>query len=108
MNTMRKMCVVVAACCLAVAACNNSVTISTTSLPTGTAGQAYRYQLQGQNVASWSVTAGALPPGLTLSAAGVVSGTPTTAGTYPFTVTAAQDTTTTSPTVTQMLTLTIS
>jgi large repetitive protein len=35
---------------------------------------------------TWSVNAGTLPPGLTLSSAGVLSGTPTTTGTYPFTV----------------------
>jgi hypothetical protein len=36
---------------------------------------------------SWAVTAGALPPGLALSTGGVLSGTPTTAGSYTFTVT---------------------
>lgn len=36
----------------------------------------------------WSVTAGALPPGLDLSASGEYSGTPTKAGIYTFTVTA--------------------
>ena len=35
---------------------------------------------------TWSVTAGSLPPGITLSSAGVLSGTPTTAGLYTFTV----------------------
>ncbi len=35
---------------------------------------------------TWSVNAGALPPGITLSAAGVLAGTPTTAGSYPFSV----------------------
>ena len=35
----------------------------------------------------WSVTAGSLPPGLTLNTStGVVSGTPTTTGSYPATV----------------------
>ena len=32
------------------------------------------------------MNAGTLPPGLTLSSAGVLSGTPTAAGSYPFTV----------------------
>jgi hypothetical protein len=35
---------------------------------------------------TWSITSGTLPPGLTLSTAGVLSGTPTTAGTFSFTV----------------------
>ncbi len=35
---------------------------------------------------TWSVNSGSLPPGITLSAAGVLSGTPTTAGSYTFTV----------------------
>lgn len=33
----------------------------------------------------WSIVSGSLPPGLTLSGAGVISGTPTTTGTYSFT-----------------------
>lgn len=37
---------------------------------------------------SWSVTAGALPPGITLGSNGAFSGTATAAGTYNFTVTA--------------------
>jgi large repetitive protein len=41
----------------------------------------------GSGTYAWSET-GTLPPGLTLSAAGQLSGTPVTAGTYPFTVTA--------------------
>ena len=35
---------------------------------------------------TWSVNAGTLPPGITLSAAGVLSGTPTVTGSYPFSV----------------------
>ena len=35
---------------------------------------------------TWSVNAGTLPPGLSLSSAGVLAGTPTAAGSYPFTV----------------------
>ena len=37
---------------------------------------------------TWSVTSGTLPAGLSLSAGGVISGTPTTAGSVSFTVTA--------------------
>jgi hypothetical protein len=35
---------------------------------------------------TWSVNAGTLPPGITLSSAGVLSGKPTTAGSYSFSV----------------------
>jgi uncharacterized repeat protein (TIGR01451 family) len=35
---------------------------------------------------TWSVSSGSLPTGITLSSAGVLAGTPTTAGNYPFTV----------------------
>jgi hypothetical protein len=40
----------------------------------------------GQGPYSWSVIAGTLPPGITVSTAGVISGTPTTLATYVFTV----------------------
>ena len=35
---------------------------------------------------TWSVNAGSLPPGITLTSAGVLAGTPTTAGSYTFSV----------------------
>ncbi|MGB9456253.1 MAG: Ig domain-containing protein [Bryobacteraceae bacterium] len=40
----------------------------------------------GPSTYTWSVVTGALPPGMTFSAAGLLSGTPTTLGTFPFTV----------------------
>ncbi|HEX5631882.1 MAG TPA: putative Ig domain-containing protein, partial [Gemmatimonadales bacterium] len=68
-----------------------SVTVTTTSLPPATRNSPYSQQLQatgGIGTYSWSVVAGsgALPAGLTLSAAGLLSGTPTAAGTFNFTV----------------------
>ncbi|MCP2500770.1 MAG: Ig-like domain-containing protein [Deltaproteobacteria bacterium] len=65
-------------------------TITTTSpLTAGTVGTAYNQTFAatgGTPPYSWSVTVGTPPAGLTLSAAGVLSGTPTTAGTSNFTV----------------------
>jgi len=64
-------------------------TIRTTSLPNGTAGTAYSQTLSatGTGQITWELAAGnSLPGGLTLSPAGVISGTPTAAGTFTFTV----------------------
>lgn len=63
--------------------------VGTTSLPNGARNVDYTAVLQasgGVAPYSWSVTAGALPAGLDLSASGVISGTPTTTGTASFTV----------------------
>lgn len=61
-----------------------TVTIQTTSpLPNGSVNQAYNETLTATNGTSpytWNVSAGALPAGLSLSSAGVISGTPTTDG----------------------------
>ena len=58
--------------------------------PGGEVNVAYSDQLTvtgGTSPYTWSVSAGTLPPGLTLGAStGLLSGTPTTAGTYSFTV----------------------
>ena len=67
-------------------------TISTTSLPDGTAGTAYSQTLTAIGTApiTWTIESGALPAGLNLAAdTGVISGTPTTTGTAEFTVKAA-------------------
>ena len=56
----------------------------------GVTSLAYNYQVIASGLpTSWALTGGALPPGLSFnSATGIVSGTPTTAGTYTVTVTA--------------------
>jgi hypothetical protein len=65
-----------------------SMSITTASAPPATVGAAYSSGLtaQGGGPTTWSVVAGQLPPGLTLASNGAISGTPTTAGTYAFTV----------------------
>jgi hypothetical protein len=63
--------------------------ITTTTLPAATAGTAYSQALAatgGATPYTWAVAAGTLPAGLTLSSAGVLSGTPSTAATSSFTV----------------------
>lgn len=65
------------------------VSVVTTTLPNGTVGLTYSQALQatgGTAPYTWDITAGALPGGITLSAAGVLSGTPSAAGTFNFTV----------------------
>lgn len=65
------------------------LTITTTSLPGGTEGTSYSATINatgGSPPYSFTVSAGTLPPGLNLSSAGVISGTPSTANTYNFTV----------------------
>lgn len=61
-----------------------AVAITTTSLPNGSVGSAYSQTLAvsgGQTPYTWSVTSGALPPGLSLNTGtGAITGTPTTAG----------------------------
>jgi arylsulfatase A-like enzyme len=58
------------------------------NLKQGRVGKAYSYQMLvwgGQSPLHWTLVSGSLPPGLTLDEAfGIVSGVPTTAGTYTF------------------------
>ncbi len=69
--------------------CTGLVLSSSATLLPGASGTSYSYVFQatgGQAPYTWSVTGGALPPGLILSSAGQLTGTPTTSGAYNFTV----------------------
>jgi hypothetical protein len=88
---------------------NPVLSITTTSLPAGTVGTAYNQSINtngGTPPITWSVTSGALPPGLTLSASGAISGTATAYGSYVFTVTAT-DSSNPTQSVSQQLTIVI-
>jgi len=74
------------------------LSIQQQSVPGGTIGQAYSQTFTALSItntnpvqgspasASWSIQSGTLPAGVTLSSAGVLSGTPTTEGSYTFVV----------------------
>jgi uncharacterized protein with beta-barrel porin domain len=66
-----------------------TITIAPPALPAGTAGVAYSQALSasgGVGPHGFSLVGGALPAGLSFSSAGVLSGTPTVAGDFSFTV----------------------
>ena len=66
--------------------------VTTTSLPGATGGSSYNAVLQesgGIAPLTWTVTAGSLPPGLSLGADGTISGTPMAGGAANFSVQAA-------------------
>jgi len=69
---------------------NEALAIATTSLPDGMVGQSYLASIDstgGVAPLTWSIQSGALPDGLSLGAgSGTITGTPTTSGTFAFTV----------------------
>ncbi len=65
------------------------ITLNPATLPNGTPGTAYSQtitQTGGTNPTTYTVSSGTLPPGLSLATGGGLTGTPTTPGTYTFTV----------------------
>ena len=86
------------------------VTVTTTTLNPGTVNTSFTAPLSatgGSGTYTWSVSSGNLPTGLTLSSAGLITGTPTTAGVSSFTV-QAEDSESTPQSGTQALKLAIS
>jgi hypothetical protein len=76
--------------------CFANITITTTSLPNGTVSKAYSAVINASNGCtpySWTITSGDLPPGISMKLSATTTsldlyGTPTTAATYSFTVSA--------------------
>jgi hypothetical protein len=87
------------------------LTFTTTTLPAGTAGAAYTGTLAaagGTTPYTWGIASGTIPPGLTLDPVlGIVTGTPTTPGSYvlTFTVTDSAGATATSAQITIAISL---
>lgn len=68
---------------------NQVLSIVTTDVSRGKVGESYSQQFSATNGKppyTWTLAAGSLPPGLSLSAAGLISGTPTAFGTFSITV----------------------
>ncbi|WP_250626454.1 putative Ig domain-containing protein [Pinirhizobacter soli] len=77
-----------------------TITLVPATLPGGTVNAAYSQTVTasgGNSPYTYAVTTGTLPTGITLSSAGVLSGTTTQAGSFPITVTATDSTTGTGP-----------
>lgn len=89
----------------------NPLSVTTTSLASGQTSTAYSATLSatgGVAPYSWTVKSGTLPAGLSLSAAGVIAGTPTTAGAANVTVQVSDSETMPQTAVSGSLTLAIS
>ena len=87
-----------------------ALSISTATLPNALATTAYSQPLSatgGTTPYTWSVSAGSLPPGLSLTPTGTIYGTPSTPGSYPFSVQVADSTTPAAQTLTKALSITV-
>ena len=77
-----------------------TITISPTTLPSATVGVAYNQTITaggGTAPYRYSISAGVLPAGITLTSGGVLAGTSTASGTFNFTVTATDSSATPGP-----------
>jgi hypothetical protein len=82
-NSVALICILLSACAVEAAPKPKpqSLAIPTTTLPSGSVGTTYSATLNatgGTTPYQWSLTSGTLPGGLSLSKAGLISGTPTT------------------------------
>jgi len=93
-----------------VASAPSPLVVTTTQLPTGTVGTSYSANLSasgGTPPYAWALSAGSLPGGLSLSASGAITGTPTTSGTAGFTVRVTDSTLPVPGTATAALSITV-
>jgi uncharacterized protein (TIGR03437 family) len=88
MDTMRSLGIAILLLLACAGMLSAQFSITTTTLPVATVGVAYSAQLQESGATSavtWSISAGSLPPGLTLNASsGSITGTPASAGGFSF------------------------
>jgi len=71
---------------------NTPITLAPPTLPNASVGQAYSQAITAESGLApftFSISAGALPPGLSLATGGVLSGTPSATGSFSFTVSVA-------------------
>jgi len=90
---------------------STSLAVITTSLPGGTVNSPYSASLSasgGNTPYSWTIAAGSLPPGVSLSPAGAVTGTPISQGTSSFTVRVTDSSSPSPQSATQALSISIS
>jgi hypothetical protein len=89
----------------------NVPVVSTASLPSGTAGTTYSTTslaaTGGTSPYTYNITLGSLPSGLTMTSAGVISGTPTVGGTANFSVAATDSGTPKQTSVAKQLSVTV-
>lgn len=95
MRSLPRLCTILAIVLSVACSLSGQVKITTTSLPSGAVGTSYSATIntrKGGLPFIWTVSAGSLPPGVGMTPSAdtrsaLLSGTPTTAGSYPFSVT---------------------
>ena len=95
MRSLPRLCTILAIVLSCTSSLLGQVKITTTSLPNGTVGTSYSATINTRLGAApfiWTISAGSLPPGIGMTPSGdtrsaLLSGTPTTAGSYAFSIT---------------------
>jgi hypothetical protein len=96
---------------LSIAVGSSQLVVTTYALPSATFGASYSATLSasgGTPPYSWAIVGGSLPPGLSLSSNGAITGTPSSTGSYDFTVQVTDSTTPIPQTATVGLSISVS